>query len=84
MLKVRDKFFIGEAKFLSDYGGAQNNQFNDAIEVAKIVKDKTKGIAVLDGIVWFESNEYMHRTIKSFNGIALSALLLKEFIEEAQ
>lgn len=84
ILKIRNKFVLGEAKFLTDYGGTQNNQFNDAINVAKIKKDKIIGIAVLDGIVWFESNAYMHRTIKSLSGIALSALLLEEFIKEQQ
>lgn len=81
ILKVKNKFILGEAKFLTDYGGTQNNQFNDAINVAKIKKGNVIGIAVLDGIVWFESNAYMHRTIKTLNGIALSALLLEEFIK---
>jgi hypothetical protein len=82
ILKIKNKFILGEAKFLTDYGGTQNNQFRDAINVAKIKKDNTIGIAVIDGIVWFDSNTYMHRTIKSFNGVALSALLLEEFIKE--
>ncbi len=82
ILKVKDKFFLGEAKFLTDYGGSQNNQFRDALNVAKIKKDNLTGIAILDGIVWFESNSYMFQTIKSFNGVALSSLLLEEFIKE--
>jgi len=82
ILKIKNKFILGEAKFLTDYGGTQNNQFRDAINVAKIRKDNIIGIAVIDGIVWFKSNAYMHRTIKTFDGIALSALLLLEFIKE--
>jgi len=82
ILKIKDKFVLGEAKFLTDYGGTQNNQFRDAINITKIKKDNIIGIAVIDGIVWFESNAYMHRTIKSLKGIALSALLLEEFIKE--
>ena len=82
VLKVENKFVLGEAKFLTDYGGTQNNQFRDAINLTKIIKNNVIGIAVLDGIVWFESNAYMHRTIKSLNGVALSALLLEEFIKE--
>ena len=80
VLKTKNKFILGEAKFLTDYGGTQNNQFRDAISVAKIKRGNIVGIAVLDGIVWFESNAYMHRTVKSTDGIALSALLLEEFI----
>lgn len=82
VLKIKNKFILGEAKFLTDYGGTQNNQFRDAISVARISRNSVIGIAVLDGIVWFESNAYMHRTIKSLNGVALSALLLEEFIKE--
>jgi len=82
ILKIKNKFILGEAKFLTDYGGSQNNQFRDAINVAKIKKNNIIGIAVLDGIVWFKSNEYMHKTITSFDGVVLSALLLREFIEE--
>jgi len=81
ILKIKNKFVLGEAKFLTDYGGTQNNQFRDAISVARINKNNVIGIGVIDGIVWFESNAYMHRTIKSLNGIALSALLLEEFIQ---
>ncbi len=84
ILKIKNKFILGEAKFLTDYGGTQNNQFRDAINVARINKNGVIGIAVIDGIVWFESNAYMHRTVKSLNGIALSALLLEEFIKEQQ
>jgi len=80
VLKTKNRFILGEAKFLTDYGGTQNNQFRDATSVARIKRGKIIGIAVLDGIVWFESNAYMHRTIKSIDGIALSALLLKKFI----
>lgn len=82
ILKVKAEFILGEAKFLTDYGGTQNNQFNDAIKIAKISKGNIMGIAVLDGIVWFESDAYMHRTIKRIRGSAISALLLNDFIKE--
>ncbi len=82
ILKVNNKLILGEAKFLTDYGGTQNNQFRDAINVARIRKNNILGIAVLDGIVWFKSNAYMHKTIKYFNGVALSALLLMDFIQK--
>jgi len=82
ILKIKNKFILGEAKFLTTSGGTQNNQFRDAIKVAEIKKEKIIGIAVLDGIVWFKSKTYMHRTVKRSNGIALSALLLEKFIRE--
>lgn len=82
ILKIGNKYYIGEAKFLTDYGGSQNNQFDGAIEMAEVKGKNVSGIAVLDGILWFESNSYMHRKIKSFDGFALSALLLEDFIKE--
>lgn len=81
VLKNKNKFIIGEAKFLTDYGGTQNNQFDGAIKMTKIKKPQIIGLAVLDGIVWFKSSAYMHRTVKKLRGVALSALLLKEFIK---
>jgi len=82
ILKIKNKFILGEAKFLTDYGGSQNNQFRDAIDIARINENNVIGIAVIDGIIWLESNAYMHNTVKAFNGIALSALLLEKFIQE--
>lgn len=82
VLKVKNKFIIGEAKFLTDYGGTQNNQFDGAVKMAKINNPRVIGLAVLDGIVWFKSKAYMHRTVKKLRGTALSALLLKKFIKE--
>jgi len=81
LFKIKDNYIIGEAKFLTDYGGTQNNQFDGALKMAKIKRDKILGTAVMDGILWFDSNSYMHRTIKKFNNIAISALLLEEFIK---
>lgn len=82
ILKIKNKFIIGEAKFLSDYGGTQNNQFDGAIKITKINNDNIKGVAVLDGIVWFKSNTYMYKKVKKIKGSALSALLLEEFIKD--
>lgn len=82
ILRIKNKFILGEAKFLTDYGGTQNNQFDGALKMTKIKKGKIMGVAVLDGIIWFKSNSYMNRKIRALNGIALSALLLEEFIKE--
>lgn len=82
ILKVNGKFILGEAKFLTDYGGTQNNQFDGALKMTRIKKDNVFGIAVIDGIVWFKSNSYMHRTVKKLNGNVFTALLLEEFIKD--
>lgn len=51
--KFNGKYVIGEAKFLTDFGGHQTAQFNDAIKTAKadvsnkIVKEDVIPIAIL-------------------------------------
>lgn len=40
ILKIKNNFILGEAKFLTDYGGTQNNQFREAINITKIKKRK--------------------------------------------
>lgn len=80
ILKIKNKFILGEAKFLTDYGGTQNNQLDGALKITWIKDDNIIGVAVLDGIVWFQNNSYMHKAIKKSKGVVLSALLLKQFI----
>jgi hypothetical protein len=82
ILRAKNKFIIGEAKFLSDYGGTQNNQFDGAIKITKISGKNIEGVAILDGIVWFKSNTYTYKKVKKTKGVALSAILLGEFIKD--
>lgn len=81
VLKVGEKFVIGEAKFLTHDGGTQNNQFNIALDLASRKSDKAFFVAVLDGVLWFESGNYMNQTIRGFEDHAMSALLLPDFIK---
>lgn len=48
--RIHQKYVIGEAKFLSDFGGHQNAQFNDAIATLESDADTIK-VAILDGVV---------------------------------
>lgn len=80
-------YVIGEAKFLTDFGGHQDAQFNDAISTitsellpnklgCKVVK-----IAICDGVLYIKSNQKMHRHLKNHSDqIVLSSLLLNDFI----
>jgi hypothetical protein len=82
IVKVFDKYIIGEAKFLTDFGGHQNAQFNDPYALMKSERDNLIQIGVLDGVIWLPTNNLMHVRIKEQQAPALSALLLKDFIEE--
>ncbi|NMB07301.1 MAG: restriction endonuclease [Tissierellia bacterium] len=83
--KFNGKYVIGEAKFLTDYGGHQNSQFNDAINTmtSKFLTDKEViPIAILDGVLYLKNDCKMYReiTTKYAEDNILSALLLREFL----
>lgn len=75
-------FFLGEAKFLTDYGGHQIAQFEDALRTASFEKDNCIGMAILDGVVWIKGRNKMFEKICNSKHIILSALLLKDFLLE--
>lgn len=77
-------YIIGEAKFLSDFGGHQNAQFDDALSTmhspinsgAKVIP-----ICILDGVNYIEGNNKFYKYLKENDDIIISALLLKDFLE---
>lgn len=80
--RFNGKYVIGEAKFLTDFGGHQNAQFNDAISTVETKRVKAEKIAILDGVLYIKGNNRMYRditeTYKSYN--IMSALVLREFL----
>lgn len=83
--KFNNKYVVGEAKFLTDYGGHQNAQFNDAITVMKSKFNTDKEIipiSILDGVLYLESKGKMFREItgKYKDDYILSAVLLRDFL----
>ncbi|MCD4795431.1 MAG: restriction endonuclease [Bacteroidales bacterium] len=80
--RFNGKYVIGEAKFLTDFGGHQNAQFNDAIATIEVKKVKAIKIAILDGVLYIKGQNKMHKSItelyKDYN--IMSALVLREFL----
>lgn len=80
--RFNGKYIIGEAKFLTDFGGHQNAQFNDAIATVKTKGVKAITVAILDGVLYIKGNNKMYKDItgryKSEN--IMSALVLREFL----
>ena len=83
-------YVLGEAKFLTDSGGTQNNQFNDAITFLtssnfKLKRNvKVRRCAVIDGVCWMNwKNTKMQKKISELDNSqpAFSALFLREFLE---
>lgn len=81
LAKVGEKYVVGEAKFLTDMGGHQMAQFQDALRLVKGKMGKALRIAILDGVVWVSGKHKMFKTVCQLKETALSALLLKDFLE---
>lgn len=80
--RFNDKYVIGEAKFLTDFGGHQNAQFNDAIATLKAPRVKAITVAILDGVLYIQGKNKMYKDItgrlKEKN--IMSALVLRDFL----
>jgi len=80
--RFNGKYIIGEAKFLTDFGGHQNAQFNDAIATLETKDVKAIAIAILDGVLYIKGNNKMYRELttrlKDYN--IMSALVLRDFL----
>lgn len=80
--RFNGNYVIGEAKFLSDFGGHQNAQFSDAISTIETANVDAIKIAILDGVLYIKGQNKMYNdittTYKNYN--ILSALLLREFL----
>jgi len=80
--RFNGRYIIGEAKFLTDFGGHQNAQFNDAISTLEAKKVKAEKIAILDGVLYIKGNNKMYKSVtetyKNYN--IMSALVLREFL----
>lgn len=80
--RFNSKYVIGEAKFLTDFGGHQNAQFNDAISTVESKDVKAIKIAILDGYSYNSNYKKMYKEYaKSHKGFnTMSVLVLREFL----
>lgn len=80
--RFNGKYVIGEAKFLTDFGGHQNAQFNDAIATVRAKGVKAITVAILDGVLYIKGNNKMYKSITGQlnKENIMSALVLREFL----
>ncbi|MFH0925951.1 MAG: restriction endonuclease [bacterium] len=80
--RFNGKYIIGETKFLTDFGGHQNTQFEDAISTIEDTNINAIRLAILDGVLYIRGNNKMYKFIsnpyKDYN--IMSALVLREFL----
>ena len=84
--KVKNNYLVGTAKFLTDFGGTQYNQFYEAIRFLResAVPQNVKKVAVIDGVAWLGKNSRMAKVIQKIkdNEFCFSVLLLRDFLNE--
>lgn len=84
--KFNNKYILAETKFLTDFGGHQNSQFNDAISTMKSNLSETtrdvKIISILDGVLYIKRNNKMMKSLLSFDNddVVISAVLLRDYL----
>lgn len=84
--KFNNTYILAEAKFLTDFGGHQNAQFNDAISTMKSALNKTdknvKIISILDGVLYINGKHKMMKALHSFddNEVVISSVLLRDYL----
>lgn len=80
--KKNRSYVIVEAKFISDVGGSQRNQFDSAVDMARSKEGEATRVAVLDGVVWvLGGGQYMYRRLDATNVLAMSGLLFLEYLK---
>lgn len=84
--RFNSKYVIGEAKFLTDFGGHQNAQFNDAISTISTPRVKAIKIAILDGVLYIPTNNKMYKAITNTykDASIMSALVLRDFLYQVK
>lgn len=80
--RFNGKYVIGEAKFLTDFGGHQNAQFADAISTIETKNVKAEKIAILDGVLYIKGKNKMYKAITEIykNQNIMSALVLRNYL----
>ena len=85
--KFNHKYVIAETKFLTDMGGHQNAQFDDAVSTMqssfenKTVSEEVISIAIMDGVLFIKGKNKLYKYLQNNpDKIIISALLLREFL----
>ena len=84
LAKFHGKYIAGEAKFLTDFGGHQNAQFDDALSTLHSFRPSRFDVipvAIIDGVIYISNHSKMHEYIyRHPQDNIMSALVLREFL----
>ena len=81
LARINGRYVIGEAKFITDMGGHQNAQFEDALATLETRVNAVK-VAILDGVLYINSLNKMYKSITTIfrDQNIMSALVLRNFL----
>jgi hypothetical protein len=78
--KTRGGYVVAEAKFITVPGGNQDKSFREVMQFVQSTEGEASRVGIVDGAVWVKKTG-LYATIRGIEKIALSALLLKEFLD---
>lgn len=79
--RFHGRYVIGEAKFISDFGGHQNDQFLDAVAtLSENVNPGVLKIGIIDGVPYIPNKGKLFVQLINSNEPILSALLLRNYL----
>lgn len=79
--KFNGKYVIGEAKFLTDFGGHQDRQLEDVISLLKTPAVNAVKIGIVDGVLYIPNKGSMHRILRENSEYNIfSSLILRDFL----
>lgn len=79
--RFNNTYVIGEAKYITDEGGHQNDQFLDAMTTLKTkTLNNVKTVAILDGVLYIPGKKKMYTAITTQDVNVMSALILRDYL----
>lgn len=82
LARIKGRHVVGQAKFISDFGGNQNNQFADGLALLKDARIRAITIAIYDGVLYLKrrGNPYNYLVTHRETYNIFSSLLLRDFL----
>jgi len=80
--RFNKKYVVGEAKFLTDFGGHQDAQLGEAKNLLRNTSVKAIKVAILDGVLYIPKKTKMHKFLKECPETydIMSCLVLRDFL----
>lgn len=85
LVKVSGQYVLGEAKYLSAFGGHQARSVDDAVDKFLLsAEGDASRVAILDGVIWLDRETKECRKVRTVGSDMMSALLLPRYFQAIQ